>query len=150
MFVQISSDSLNLLLPNLVWWYITVSQIVFHKDWFAVFKAKVTVTHNIIKTCLFEYIIWTADPATELGLMVHHHKVDCLVKRLDCSVVVKVKVTFISAFSNEKQVLFCSQKLWHTILVWCWLKYDDVLTEMITCPNLTKLYILLVHHKKSG
>ena len=24
---------------------------------------------------------------------VHHHKVDCLVKRLDCSVVVKVKVT---------------------------------------------------------
>ena len=25
--------------------------------------------------------------------MAHHHKVDCLVKRLDCSVVVKVKVT---------------------------------------------------------
>ena len=25
--------------------------------------------------------------------MVHHHKVDCLVKRLDCSVVVKVEVT---------------------------------------------------------
>ena len=27
------------------------------------------------------------------GLMAHHHKVDCLVKRLDCSVGVKVKVT---------------------------------------------------------
>ena len=25
--------------------------------------------------------------------MAHHHKVDCLVKRLDCSVVVKVEVT---------------------------------------------------------
>ena len=25
--------------------------------------------------------------------MVHHHKVECLVKRLDCSVVVQVKVT---------------------------------------------------------
>ena len=42
----------------------------------------------------FYYIIWTADPfATKLGLMVHHHTVDCLVKRLDCSVVVLAKVT---------------------------------------------------------
>ena len=31
--------------------------------------------------------------ATKLGLMVYYRKVDCLVKRLDCSVVVKVKVT---------------------------------------------------------
>ena len=36
----------------------------------------------------------TADPfATTVGLIVHHHKVDCLVKRLDCFVMVKVKVT---------------------------------------------------------
>ena len=36
----------------------------------------------------------TADPfATKLGLMVHHHKVDCLGKRLDCWVVHKVEVT---------------------------------------------------------
>ena len=31
--------------------------------------------------------------ATKLGLMAHHQKLDCLVKRSDCSVVVKVKVT---------------------------------------------------------
>ena len=38
--------------------------------------------------------MWTADPfATKLGLLVLHHKVDCLVKRFDFSVVVKVKVT---------------------------------------------------------
>ena len=31
--------------------------------------------------------------ATKLGLMVYYRKVDCLVKRLDYSIVVKVKVT---------------------------------------------------------
>ena len=55
-----------------------MSQIVSPKDWFAVFKVNITVK----------------DPfACKLSLMAHHHKVDCLVKRLDCSVVVKVKVT---------------------------------------------------------
>ena len=28
--------------PNLVWWCIIISQIVFQKDWFAVFKIKVS------------------------------------------------------------------------------------------------------------
>ena len=42
----------------------------------------------------FEYVILTADPfGTKPDLMVHHHKLDCLLKRLDCSIVVKVKVT---------------------------------------------------------
>ena len=48
MFVQIIfSKSLNILLPNLVWWCISMTQIVFQKDWFAVFKVKVTVKNNI-------------------------------------------------------------------------------------------------------
>ena len=38
-------------------------------------------------------MILTADPyATKLGLMAYYYKPDCLVKRLDCSVVAKVKV----------------------------------------------------------
>ena len=38
--------------------------------------------------------ISTADPfAANLGLLIHHHKVDCLVKRLDFFVVVLIKVT---------------------------------------------------------
>ena len=79
----------NLLLPNLVWWCNIMSQIVFQKHWFAVFKVKVTVKNNIIKSWLLYFIIWTADPfATKLGLMAQHYKMDCLVKRLDCSVVV--------------------------------------------------------------
>ena len=70
-----------------------MGQSVMQEDWFAVFKFKVTVMDNIIKIDLFKNIIGTADPfATKLGLMAHHHKVDCLVKRLDCSLV-KVKVT---------------------------------------------------------
>ena len=42
----------------------------------------------------FWYIIWSADPfASKLGLMARHHTVDCFVKLLDYSVVVKFKVT---------------------------------------------------------
>ena len=95
MFVQIIPfELLNLLLPNLAWWCTITSQIVFQKDWFAVFMVNVTVKANIIKIWFFSYIIWTADPfATKLGLMAHCHRMDCLVNRLDCSVVVKVKVT---------------------------------------------------------
>ena len=58
MFAQmISSEKLNLLLPNLIWWCIIMSHIVFQKDWFAVFKVKVTITDNIIKICLFIYYL---------------------------------------------------------------------------------------------
>ena len=48
--VQIKpSELLNLLPRNLVWWRIIVSQIVYQKDLFAVFKVKVTVKDHIIK-----------------------------------------------------------------------------------------------------
>ena len=42
-FVQmISSELLNRMLPNLIWWCIIMDQIVMQKDWFATFKVKVT------------------------------------------------------------------------------------------------------------
>ena len=57
MFVQmIFSELLNLLLPNLVWWCIIMSQIVCQKDWFNVFKVKVIVKDNIIKIWLFDIL----------------------------------------------------------------------------------------------
>ena len=57
MFVQmIFYESRNFLLPNLLWWCIIMSQIVFQKDWFAVFKVKVTVKDNIIKIWLFSIL----------------------------------------------------------------------------------------------
>ena len=53
---MISSESLNLLPPNLVWWCIIMSQIALQKDWFAVFKIKVTVKDDIIKIWLFHML----------------------------------------------------------------------------------------------
>ena len=94
---MISSEYLNLLVviteplpPNLVWWCIIMSQIDF------LFKVKVTVTDNIIKILLFNISPELLNLfKITVGLMVHQHEVDCLVKRLDCSVVVKVKVTWL-------------------------------------------------------
>ena len=63
MFVQISSESLNLVLPILVWWCIIMSQIVFQKDWFAIFKVKATVKDHIT-------IIWLSNLASDLLILV--------------------------------------------------------------------------------
>ena len=69
-----------------------MSQIVFQKDWFAVLRSR--------SQFLIYYL--TADSfATKLGLMAHHHKVDCLVKRLDHSSVIKVKVTEKVQYSSK-------------------------------------------------
>ena len=63
MFVQmISSESFNLLLPNLVWWCTIMSQVVFWKDWFAVFKVKVTVKDHIIK-------LWLSNISSDLLIL---------------------------------------------------------------------------------
>ena len=89
------------------------------------FKVKVTVKDNIIKIYLFDItIIWIADPfATKLGLMAHHHKVDCLLKQLDYSVVVKVKVT------EEVQNFSKCSSGWYLLICWIFCKqtlYGDV------------------------
>ena len=106
-----SSESLNLLLPKLVPWCIIMNQIVFQKPWFAVFKVKVTVKNHIIKIWLS--VFWTADPfATKLGLVAHHFKLNCLVKRLDCFVVINVKVTKKVKNSSE-----CSSG-WYLLNCW--------------------------------
>ena len=58
MFVQMMfPKSLNLLLPNLAWWCIIMSQIVSQKDWFAVLKVKVTVKDHMIKIRLLIYLL---------------------------------------------------------------------------------------------
>ena len=38
--VLLFAESLKLLLPNLVWWCVIMSQIVFQKDWFAVVQGE--------------------------------------------------------------------------------------------------------------
>ena len=54
--------SLNILLPNSVWWCIIKSQIVFQKDLFAFFKVKVTVKDHIIE-------IWLSSISSELLIL---------------------------------------------------------------------------------
>ena len=107
------SESLNLLLPNLICWCSIMSQIVFQKKLFAVFRVKVTVKDHIIKISLSnissELLILLQ---LNLALMAHHHKLDCPVKRLDCSVVVKVKVTEKVKNSSE-----CSSG-WYLLSCW--------------------------------
>ena len=50
---MISSKLLNMLLPNLVLWCIIMSWNVMQKDWFAIFKVKVTARANMIKIWQF-------------------------------------------------------------------------------------------------
>ena len=108
-----SFESLNLLQTHLAWWCIIMSQIVFQKDLLAVFKVKVTVKDRIVKILLSNVSFWTASPfANRLGLMAHHHKLDCLVKRLDFSVVVKVNV--------KGKVQNSSESLSGRYLLNCW------------------------------
>ena len=54
------------------------------EGWFAVFNRIITRAH-IIKYDCFCHIYWTADVfATTFHWMVHHHKLECFVWKLDC------------------------------------------------------------------
>ena len=75
MFVQmVSSKPQNILLPNLVWWCIIVRLSVMQKDWFAIFKVKVSARAHMIKIWQFLLSFWTADSfAARLALIAHYH-----------------------------------------------------------------------------
>ena len=141
---RLSFEVLNHLWPDLVWWYIIISQSVLWKkldcwvqgqghskaskcQWLFVWTVSSELINLLLPTWYgdasswvdmsceklihcrqvqghsegswylninFYYSIWTADPfTTRLGLMAHHHELDCLDKRFDCCVVFKVKVT---------------------------------------------------------
>ena len=59
-FVQmISSKQPNILLPNLVLWCIIMSRSVMQKDWFAIFKVKVTVkVKNFIESLCIIHLLY--------------------------------------------------------------------------------------------
>ena len=46
---KISSEPLNCMQPNLVWWCIIMTQFVMQKGWVPIFKDKVTVQAQILK-----------------------------------------------------------------------------------------------------
>ena len=124
MFVQmLSSETLNLLLLNLVWWCNIMSQIVFEKDWFAVFKIMVIVMDNVIKICPLIYYLncW---PFLQLNLVWWHIIIRWIVWWKDWSTLV-VKVTEKVKNSSE-----CSSGLY---FLSCW-------------PPVTKLDMVMQHH----
>ena len=54
---MISSKPPNILFPNLVLWCIIMSRSVMQKDWFAVFKFRVTVRAHLIKYDFLPYLL---------------------------------------------------------------------------------------------
>ena len=49
---SVSFDLLILLLPNLVWWYIIISQSVLCRNWNVLFKVKITAKSQNVNECL--------------------------------------------------------------------------------------------------
>ena len=72
---MISSEPLNILLPNLVWLCSIISQSVMQKNWFTVFNVKVT-----------------ARTYMKFGLIVQQYKQECPVQKNGITTL-KVKVT---------------------------------------------------------
>ena len=94
-FVQkTSSEQLNLLYPNLIWWCIVLSRCVMHKNWDANFKVKVTIRAYIITIWLFQLyqcynIFWTDGVFFCFfyrTLLVDHHKPKHTLKMSCCCV----------------------------------------------------------------
>ena len=76
---------------------------------FAIFKVKVTARARIIKIWQFLlYLLNCWSFSTKHGLMVHYHKPECLMKKLDCCVqgqghgkISKCQLLFIQMLSSE-------------------------------------------------
>ena len=86
MFVwMISSESQNILWPNLVWWWSNMSQSVLQNLLLLLLSSGLRSQQGLIwsKYDSFYYIFWTVDSlAIELGLMIHHCKPECHVKKI--------------------------------------------------------------------
>ena len=117
MFVQvISSKPPNILFPNLVLWCIIMQEFMWSKY------------YNVY--CIF----WTADPfATKLGLIVHYHKPECFMEKLECCVqgkshskISRCQWTFVQMIPSEMLVC-CLQVEGHSEgsfnQIWLFLPY---------------------------
>ena len=80
---MIASEPQNIFLPNFVWWCSIISQsVLWKKDSLLSSRSRSRWGLMWLKYDSFYYIFWTIDSlATKLGLMIHHHKPQCLVKK---------------------------------------------------------------------
>ena len=79
----IPSESQNILLPNLVWWCSIMSQRDLQNFLCVLFSRASQRGLIWSKYDPFYFIFWTVDSlASKLDLMIHHHKPECLVKKI--------------------------------------------------------------------
>ena len=96
------------------------------KDWLAIFKVKITARAHMIKYDNVYYIFWTADPfASKLGLIVHSHKPECFMEKLDHCV----------QGQGHSKISECQWMLVQMIFFW------------ITEPFTTKLGMVMHHYE---
>ena len=116
-FIQMTfSKPPNILLPNWVLWCIIMGWSVMQKKLFVMFKVKVTAAALMIKIWQFLlYLLNCWSFSTKRGLMVHYHKPECLMKKLDYCVqgqghgkIAKCQWLFIQMLSSEMLNLILS------------------------------------------
>ena len=128
MSLMIFSESRNILLPNVVLWCSIISQSVMPKFLLLLllpFRSRSQRGLIWSKYDSFHYIFWTVDSlATKLGLMIHHHKQECSMKKIwitafSVKVTVKgQKINVLSRWYFLKHQMFCFQTWYCGVLLW--------------------------------
>ena len=122
----VSGEVLIPSLPNLVWWYIIISQNVLLRNGIVVFKVKVTANFKMSMNVCPDDIFWIAEAFnSKLGIGMHHYQPGCYPKRLVCCFKVKVTVKdhiikiWLSNISSEVLIILPLNLVWwHIIMVW--------------------------------
>ena len=109
-----------------------MDQSVMQEDWFAAFKFRVTVKAHLIRYDCFYHICWTADLfATRFNWIVHHHKLECFLWKLDCCFQGQ-------GHSDGSKLCWISMYLISSVLLISWQSWCTYLLLIITKPSTTK------------
>ena len=114
-----SSELLILQQPNLVWWYMIISQNVLWKNWYIVFEVKVRVKGQNVSFYPDDIFLTAEHFVTKLGVVMQHHELGGHGKRLDCNFLGQGhsmgsydQFMTISAVSFELLILLLSNLVW--------------------------------------
>ena len=127
MFVRMISFELQIiLLPNLAWWWSTMSQSVMHKKLFAILKVRVTARAHMIKIWYFLIYLLTywfpgnqtlSDDTSSLASM-SYEKIGLLHSRPRSQQRVKMSVFVQMVSSKPPNILLANLVLWCIIMSW--------------------------------
>ena len=81
----VSSEPPILLRSNVIWWYIVISKSVLWKFWLLFSRSRSQRNFKMLMNIRLDDIFLIAEPViTTLCMMMHHHELECHVKRLVC------------------------------------------------------------------